>query len=127
MISAKELNKNGFPTTPEIDANLVILLERLNKIRSAWAKPMIITSGLRDQTKQDNLIAQGRSTAKKSKHLTGQAADVSDPNGALKKWIMDNMSLMEQIGFWFEDFNSTPTWIHMQIVPPLSGKRIFLP
>lgn len=127
MISPKELNPHNFPTTPEIDQNLAILLERLNKVRSAWAKAMTITSGLRDQAKQGALIAAGKSNASKSKHLSGQAADVSDPNGDLKSWILANMTLMEQIGFWFEAFESTPTWVHFQIVPPKSGNRIFLP
>lgn len=127
MISSKELNPHNFPTTPEIDQNLAILLERLNKVRSAWAKPMTITSGLRDQAKQAALIAAGKSNASKSKHLSGQAADVYDPNRELQKWVMDNMSLIESIGLWMEDFNSTPNWVHFQTVPPASGNRIFIP
>src|ERR1700687_539465 len=111
MISPNELNKNNYPTTPEIDANLAILLERLNKVREIWGKPMIVNSGLRNQAQQDALIVAGKSNAPKSKHLTGQAADISDPKGELKAWIMNNQSSMEQIGFWFEDFKSTPTWV----------------
>lgn len=127
MISLKELNKNGYPTTPEIDANLAILLERLNKIRKMWGKPMNVSSGLRSQAKQDELIASGKSNAPKSKHLTGQAADISDPKGELQAWILNNIKHLEQIGLWLEDFKATPTWVHFQCVPPKSGKRIFLP
>lgn len=127
MISLDELNSHKYPTNPVIDANLAILLERLNKVRLAWGKPMTVSSGLRSQAQQDALIAAGKSKASKSKHLVGQAADISDPNGDLKKWILDNVSLMERIGFWFEDFDSTPTWVHFQCISPASGKRFFIP
>ena len=127
MISLYELNQHGYPTTPEIDANLAILLEKINQVRKAWGVPMIVDSGLRSAEQQQQLIAEGKSNAPKSKHLTGQAVDIADKNGELKKWVLENMPLMEQIGFWFEDFNSTPSWVHFQIVPPASGKRIFIP
>ncbi len=127
MISLKELNKNGYPTTPEIDTNLAILLERLNKIRKMWGKPMNVSSGLRSQAKQDELIAQGKSNASKSKHLLGQAADISDPKGELKTWVLNNIGCLEQVGLWMEDFKYTSSWIHFQCVPPKSGKRFFIP
>lgn len=113
--------------TPEIDSNLQVLLERLNVIRLAYGKPMTITSGLRSQAQQDALIKAGKSNAPKSKHLFGQAADIFDPRGELKIWLMQNIKLLEDVGIWLEDFGSTPTWVHMQCVPPNSGKRIFIP
>lgn len=127
MITLEELNQNSYPTTKEIDDNLAILLERLNKIRTIWGNPMIVTSGLRSQILQDQLIAQGKSNAPHSKHLLGQAVDISDPKGALKFWIMNNVKSLEQIGLWMEDFKSTPSWVHFQCVPPQSGKRFFIP
>lgn len=127
MISSKELNSHGYPTTPEIDANLSILLDKINQVRIAYAIPMIVSSGLRSETQQQDLIASGKSTATKSKHLMGQAVDIADKDGKLAKWVQENMQLMETIGFWFEDFNSTPGWVHFQIVPPKSGKRVFVP
>ena len=48
MISPKELNPKGFKTTPEIDANLKDLLDKINIVRKTWGKPMLVTSGLRD-------------------------------------------------------------------------------
>lgn len=126
-IKLEELNKHNYPTTPEIDANLQILLERINAVRDAYGKPMVVTSGLRSQDQQQELIAQGKSNAPKSKHLTGQACDILDSDGALREWVLNNMSSMETTGFWFEDFGSTPNWVHFQIVPPASGKRIFIP
>lgn len=127
MISLKELNPHSYPTTPEIDANLLILLEKINKVRDAYSIPMIVTSGLRDMTLQLRLIAEGKSTASKSKHLTGEAVDIYDPVGNLAKWVQANMPLMEEIGFWFEDFKHTDGWVHFQSTPPKSGNRVFIP
>src|SRR4051812_13086825 len=103
MISLLELNSHGYPTTPEIDANLEKLLAALNKIRDAYGKPMTITSGLRSDAQQKALIAAGRSNAPRSHPLAGEAADVLDVAGLLKGWIKDHLDLMEEIGLWFED------------------------
>lgn len=123
MISAKELNPKGYPTTDERAANLAELLVRVNKIRAAWGKPMTITSGLRSSADQ----ARINPSAPKSKHLIGAACDILDGDGSLKKWIKANVSLLETVGLWCEDFSATPTWLHIQIVPPKSGKRFFIP
>lgn len=127
MITLKELNPRNFPTTPEIDANLKILLEKMNKVRVAYAQPMIVTSGLRSEKLQEALIIAGKSTATRSKHLLGQACDIQDKNGKLTKWIKANLKLMADVGLWLEDFEYTIGWCHFQSVPPKSGKRIFIP
>jgi hypothetical protein len=127
MISPKELNPRGHPTTPIIDKNLLILLQRMNELRSIWAKPMIVTSGLRSEEKQQELIAQGKSTARVSKHLSGNACDILDKDGSLGKWCLDNASVLERIGLWCEHPDYTKGWVHFQIMPPLSGKRFFIP
>lgn len=127
MISLKELNPKGYPTTDKIDGNLLELQRRLNIIREAYGKPFKITSGLRSAEQQRALIAAGNSNAPKSKHLIGAAADVFDPQGELKVWLMQHLGLLEQVGLWLEDLSATPTWVHFQILPPVSGKRIFKP
>lgn len=88
---------------------------------------MIITSGLRSQKQQENLIKAGASTATKSKHLLGLAADISDPEGELYNFLKANPKLMEDVGIWCEDRSATPTWTHIQISPPASGRRFYLP
>lgn len=123
MITLKELNPKGYKTSPEVEANLNVLLERMNRVRAAWGKPMVVTSGLRSEADQARINPK----ASKSKHLLGQACDISDPKGELKAWINVNIKLMEEIDLWFEDFDHTPNWIHFQSVPPRSGKRFFIP
>lgn len=115
----------------EIQDNLNILLDKVNKVRTAYAKPMIVTSGLR--TKQHHLEIYARKgifppkVPMKSNHLFGRAIDFADGDGKLKKWILENIKLIEEIGLYMEDFTATKTWVHFQINPPKSGKRFFKP
>lgn len=123
MISLKELNSHAYPTTPEIDNNLNTLLERINKIREAWGKPMTITSGLRSQADQQRINPK----APKSNHLIGAAVDIEDKDGSLAQWNQDNVKLLESVGLWCEHPDNTPGWEHYQIYPPKSGNRFFHP
>jgi uncharacterized protein YcbK (DUF882 family) len=123
MITMKELNPRGHKTDVETASNLSRLLKALNVVRKAYGKAMIVTSGLRSQADQTRI----NPSAPKSKHLLGLAVDIKDVDGSFWKWCMVNMDLMVELGFYFEDKSATPTWVHMQLVPPKSGKRIFLP
>lgn len=123
MISLTELNPHGYSTTPEIDANLQTLLYRINRVRAEYGIAMTVNSGLRSEADQQRI----NPSAPKSKHLTGQAVDIADPDGKLKEWVKDHLPFMAQIGLWMEAFESTPTWLHAQIVAPKSGNRIFIP
>ena len=127
MISLKELNPHGYPTNPVIDKNLAILLSRMNELRAIWGKPMIITSGLRSEEQQQEVIKAGKSTARASLHLAGAAADCLDKDGSLGKWCLENETVLKTIGIWCEHPSATKGWLHVQIMPPMSGKRFFLP
>ena len=122
MISLQELNPHNYSTTPEIDANLQILLERVNKIRDEWGKPMIVTSGLRSQADQQRI----NPSAPKSHHLNGEAVDIYDPDLSLTAWLKENDSQrLVDAELWCEQGNKD--WVHFQTVPPKSGHRWFLP
>ena len=127
MITAKELNPHNYPTGPIIDKNLAILLERMNELRAAWANPMIVTSGLRSDEQQAALISAGKSTARVSKHLSGNACDVADSDGKLGAWCLANEQTLKAIGLWCEHPSATKGWVHFQTMPPMSGKRFFMP
>lgn len=131
MITRQEILKNH-DCPPEYEDNLLELLIRINKVRDAYGRPMIVTSGFRSMEDHLRIYKQKGITDKskipmKSKHLFCQAVDISDADGKLKKWINENVKLMEEIGLWFEDFSKTPTWVHVQIIPPSSNKRFFMP
>ncbi len=125
MITLKELNKDSLPTTPEIDKNLQTLLNAISRIRMAYNKPMIVTSGLRSKAKQEALIAQGKSNAPMSKHLIGAAVDISDPLGNLYNWCKVNEQVLIDTGLYCEE--RMGGWQHFQIFPPKSGHRWFFP
>jgi uncharacterized protein YcbK (DUF882 family) len=111
----------------EIQDNLTKLLEIMNKIRKSYGKPMKVTSGLRsmedhlriyrEKAKKEGIPFDESKVPKKSKHLFGQACDIYDPNKELQKWCTDNEQFLKDIGVWLEAFESTPNWVHYQIVP----------
>lgn len=127
MENISELNPHGYKTVPNVDKNLQTLFLRLSEFQDAYGKPFTITSGLRDDAQQQELIAAGKTNAKHSKHLAGAAADILDEDGSLAAWVKDNIKMMEKIGLWFEDFGHTKGWVHAQILGPNSGKRVFIP
>lgn len=115
---------------PEVKTNLPILLDRINKIRIWWNKPMIVTSGFRSMTDHLRIYAEKGITdaskiPMKSKHLIGAAVDISDPNLELTAWLKKDPSHLEFARLWCEEGNKN--WVHFQIFPPNSGKRWFLP
>jgi uncharacterized protein YcbK (DUF882 family) len=110
--------------------NLAVLLERVNQIRALWGKPMTVTSGYRTMADHLRIYAEKGITdpAKipmQSKHLYGQAVDISDPDLAITAWLKANPQILEDAGLWCEDGNSN--WLHLQNQPPRSGNRWFLP
>lgn len=131
MIALKELNSSNFPTTTEIDSNLAILLERVNKIRSEWGKPMTVTSGLRSMEDHlriyaDKGITDPSKIPMKSKHLVGAAVDISDPDLEITAWLKENDSQrLIDAELWCEEGNAD--WVHFQIYSPASGNRWFKP
>ena len=135
MIINRELFKRPVKLSEEHASNIATLLLKLNKFRLHYGKPLRVTSGYRSM--DDHLaiyaakgITDQSKIPMKSNHLFGLAADVvpiEDDIKHLHDWVLDNISLMEEIGLWFEVFSATPTWCHIQCVPPKSGKRFFLP
>ncbi len=128
MISKQELLKGRdlqFPHdyTDVVSANLDALLIPLNKIREAYGQPMLVDSGWRPPS--INAATPGAATH--SKHMSGLACDIADPNGQVLAWVLQNLDLMKQLNIYMEDFRWTPTWVHFQLGGPASGKRIFVP
>lgn len=113
----------------ELEDNLLELLIKINKVRDAWGKPLTVTSGLRSKVDHIRIYTEKgiKNIPMGSKHLSAQAIDIFDPKGDLQKLIVQNITLIAEIGLWMEDFKFTPTWVHFQTVPPLSGNRFFIP
>lgn len=138
MITLKELlNGHNIQFVPIAhQQNLEDLQDKLNKFRSAYGKPMVVTSGYRSEEEHLAIYKKKGITDKakipmKSKHLAGQACDFADPNADLWKFCIVNLSLCKSLGLWLEDPRWTHgrlgNWTHFQSVAPASGKRIFVP
>lgn len=134
MISLHELNPKACNLNSEQDANIHILLERINLIRTAWGKPMTVTSGFRSLEDHKRIymdLAKKRGTENiripmGSAHLKGCACDISDPDGKLYEWCQKNISKLEEAKLWCEEKDDQAR-VHFQIYPPASGKRFFKP
>lgn len=105
-----------------IISNLMELRIRLNKLGFGFKPPRILSCAYRSP--EHNTLVGG---AKKSNHLTGCACDIIDSDGKLKKYLRSHQSLLEEFDLYAEDFDSTPTWVHLQTNPPKSGNRVFKP
>ena len=122
MITLKELNPHNYPTTPEQYSNMEKLLVAVNIIRTAWGKPMTVTSGLRSNADQTRI----NPSAPKSNHLIGAAVDIYDPDLSLTEWLKgDGAEVLKNANLYCELGNKN--WAHFQIYPPKSARRWFLP
>lgn len=115
--------KYGSELTDELRWNASSTVDRVNQLLEAFGESRTVNSGWRPA----EINAATPNAAKKSKHTTCQACDLSDPNGSLDAWCLAHPEALERIGLWQEDPGSTPGWAHVQIIPPNSGKRVFKP
>ena len=86
-----------------------------SQVSSGWRPPEV------------NAVTVG--AAVNSKHMTGQAVDLYDPDGVLDDWLMsgEGQAAMAALGLWHEHPSATKGWAHVQTVPPRSGRRTFYP
>ena len=121
--------------TDAIRGHVAELLGRVNLLLS-WAyaehvRPALdahtgthVASGWRPKAIND--ATSNAATA--SKHLTGEGIDLRD-NGTrdLAQWCLKNEDALAEIGLWMERPQWTPSWVHLQSVPPKSHRRYYVP
>lgn len=125
----------GNELTDAVRHNIAELLGRVNLLL-AWAYGDNVRPAL-DRVTGNHVASGWRPTAindatsnaaAKSKHITGEAIDLRDNgNRDLARWCLRNIDALEEIGLWMEDPQWTPTWVHLQIVPPGSRRRVYCP
>lgn len=108
--------------SPDQVLNADILLKRVDVLLSAYAGPVNLSSGYRPAA-----VNASVGGAAQSWHRQCAAIDLVDTDGQLWTWCIENLELCADLGLWLEDKRWTPTWVHLQIYPPKSGKRIFIP
>ena len=109
--------------TDQIRINATKLLEKINPLLESYGKVRVLTSGWRPPSV--NATIPG--AAAKSKHMTGDAVDIADADGSLKRWCLENLDKLSDLGLYMEHPSATPTWCHLQQIPPRSGNRVFKP
>ena len=109
--------------TVEIVSNAAILIDRVHKLLKVFGEERDITSGWRPPAVNGNTPG----AALKSKHMTGQAVDLADPDGDLDDWCLEHQDMLELYGLFLEHPSATKGWCHLQSVPPKSQKRVFYP
>lgn len=125
MITKQEVlmgREKEFPLTQEMETNLEKLLSALNKFRSHYGAPMLVSSGYRPE--KFNTAAGG---AKASNHMKCLACDFKDPSGVLAQYCLANLDILKECGLYLESPAHTKGWVHLQAVPPKSGNRVFIP
>lgn len=103
--------------------NLNTLIPNINDLLERFGEYRKCNSGFRSLEDQKRINPKSMS----SKHLYCAAIDLEDKNNKLKEWILNNIKILEDLNLWCEDFSYTPTWVHLQCIPPKSKNRFFKP
>jgi len=120
--------------TPEIKANAektVLLTNALLAVLETEKIPLeahpntlsIVSSGWRPP----QINSQVKGAAVRSKHMTGEAIDLYDPDGLIDEYLLTHPEPMIALGLYLEHPSATKGWAHVQIIPPKSGNRVFYP
>lgn len=115
--------------TDDIRHNAIKTTEAANRLIAIYQQQTgdnetrTVNSGWRPPAVNANIPG----AAPRSKHMTGQAIDISDPEGDLDDWCMDNLKVLERLGLWLEHPAATKGWCHVQTLPPKSERRVFYP
>lgn len=109
--------------TDEMRQNAQNTVDLANALLQEFGEERGVNSGWRPAA----VNAAVPNAAKKSKHMLCLAIDISDDDGDLDNFCMENQDVLERLGLWLEHPDATPKWCHVQIVPPGSGKRVFRP
>lgn len=127
--------------TPVIRQNATVTVNCVNQLLAAAAKDGV-TPGVDEVTK--TAVASGwrpaginsrtANSGTTSSHITAEGCDLEDtfPARPLARWCLRNLDVLERLGLWMEDPRWTMTankdpWVHLQIKPPKSGKRVYVP
>jgi hypothetical protein len=119
------IRKNAALMIELADKLLIIAKTRGVTLETNPRTGSIVSSGWRPPS--FNATVPG--AAPRSRHMTGQAIDLYDPDGDLDAWLLrtDGQRVMQDLGIWHEHPAATKGWAHIQSVPPKSGRRTFYP
>ena len=122
--------------TPAISVNIDRLLNKVNALLAYMQQDKVIVPiNMKTRTQISGDLNGGFRPqdcaigAPNSNHKQGLAVDLYDPLGKVDEWVTNpnNLKKIQALDLYFEDKSATEGWCHVQIVPPKSGRRWFLP
>lgn len=121
------------PIDDEMRTSALHLISKVNELLEHFyasesaASARSITSGYRPV----EINTAVKNAAKGSHHQFCRAVDLLDTDRKLMKFCLANLELLQKLDLWMEDPRWTKgkvtNWLHLQVVSPKSGKRIFVP
>lgn len=131
------MGKTDFMKLPsDQQTNCIKLLQRVSSLMEEFGQDRSITSGYRSM--EDHLRIYKEINEKRTKqglpelkiptasrHLIAAAIDLADADGKLDAFCTDK--ILEKYDLYREHPDHTKGWCHLQVLPPKSGKRTFLP
>lgn len=117
----QHLKGHEMELTEDIKTNAAIICDKANQLIAEFGEDRGLRSGWRPAA-----VNHAAGGSMRSRHMTGQAVDIEDNDGLLDAFCKQNIGLLEQLELWLED-GATPTWCHVQCLPPRSGRRFFIP
>ncbi len=137
---------HGRDIKPEIIQNAQYTVDKVNELLAVFkADTGIIINQVASGWRPPSINGTTPNAAKGSKHLVGLAVDLRDtPARDLARWCLAHTGpycyahglpdVLEQLGLWMEDPQWTwdqkkpgMPWVHLQSVPPGSGKHVYRP
>jgi hypothetical protein len=120
-----EIGANAATTVKLVNSLLAVMEAEGMKLEAHPVSQSLITSGWRPP----QINRQVKGAAPKSKHMTGEAVDLYDPEGDIDNFLMSGQGqrVLASLGLYIEHPSATKSWSHIQIVPPRSQQRVFYP
>lgn len=117
------IKANAEKTVEKVNSLLAVMEAEGVPLEAHPQTQTLISSGWRPP----QINSQVKNAAVKSRHMTGEAVDLYDPEGALDYFCLENQASLASLGLWMEHPLATKGWAHLQSVAPRSGSRVFYP
>jgi hypothetical protein len=120
---------HGRELTHEIIQNAQVTVDKANELLERFeAETGIVIDTVASGWRPPAVNGNTKNAATGSRHLTARAVDLRDtPERDLARWCLRNLKALEDIELWMEDPQWTPSWVHLQIKTPGSGRRVYVP
>lgn len=120
-----EVKANAEKTVKLVNSLLAVMEAEGMKLEAHPVSQSLVSSGWRPPM----INRQVKGAAPKSKHMTGEAVDLYDPEGDIDNFLISGQGqrVLASLGLYIENPACTKSWSHVQTVPPRSGMRVFFP